>query len=207
MKLLFTTIFFFGLTLSGLGQTQTLALYKTSPYPSDTSFYLTIQKDHTGISFVFPVQEGDTYYTYKKDSTLEEDHFRSTQAIYGPYKFKKVKGKILFQDKNISPDYRDLYELTTKEHFSPDLFSSSTDSYNISNVLLDSNALLPIGNITIPCFKFFQILSGHNSFLDKYYRIVYVDKVNLLPCTIEYYKDKDCKQLTQLVFVKSYKIL
>ena len=129
------------------------------------------------------------------------------QPIYGPYKFKKVKGKILFQDKNISPQYRDLYELTTKEHFSPDLFSSGTDSYIILNKMLNSSTLLTIGNTKVPCFKFFQTLSGHNPVLDKYYRIVYIDKANLLPCRMETYADKDCKKLDKVVFMKTYEML
>ena len=127
--------------------------------------------------------------------------------FFGPYKFKKVKGKILFQDKNISSEYRDLYELSVKEHFSPDLFSSSTDSYSILNKLMDSNALLLIGNTKVPCYKFFQTLSGHNSVLDKYYRIVFVDKANLLPCRTETYADKDCKKLQQVTFINTYEIL
>lgn len=206
MRLLFTTIFFISLATRGFSQTKTLVLFKTSS-KSDTSLYLTIKKGLEGIIFVFPFQEGQQYYTLKGDSTLEKHRFSDHQPIYGPYKFKSSKGKILFQDKNISHEYRDLYEISTKEHFSPDLYSSSTDSYNILNELVDPNALLLIGGTKVLCFKFFQTLSGHNSVLDKYYRIVYIDKANLLPCRSETYADKDCKKLEQVTFMKTYQVL
>ena len=196
-----------GYGLSGMSQANTLTLFRSLPNQTDTSLYLTIQKDQMGVSFVFPLEQGEPYYISKNDSTLEKHHFPNTQSRYGPYKFKKIKGRILFQDKNINVQFRDLYEISTKEHFSPNLYSSSTDSYDILNMLLDSNCLLTIGSKKVPCFKFFQILSGHNSLLDKHYQILYVDKANLLPCRTESYADKDCKNLVQVVFMKSYTIL
>ena len=143
------------------------------------------------------------YYTYREDSTLEKHVIPDSQSIFGPYKFKRIRAKILFQDKNSDKKYRDLYELSGQEHLSPNLFSSGTDSYSITTKLLDSNILLNINNINVPCFKFLQYTTGylHSS---KYYNVLYINKNNFLPCRIESYFDKELKQVVSIIFMKSY---
>ena len=195
-------VFFVGNLLC---QTKSVELfYVSSENYDDTTLFLTMEKSSKGISFVFPVREGLVMYTVRNDSILKSDTIPDIQSIYGPYKFKKTAKKILFQNKNISRRYRDLYELTLQEHLSPYLFSSSADSYNIQNRLLDSNAFINIDGVSIACFKFFQVGSDHNPVHDKYYKILYIDKHNLLPFRIEHYLDRKCTWLRSVVFAKTY---
>jgi hypothetical protein len=183
-------------------QNAVLHLYETAASKNDTSLYVTIQKANKGISFVFPVVEGDNYYTLK-DSVFEKHSFPSHQTIFGPYSFKRTKDGILFQDKNTGNRYRGLYNFSEVEHLAPDLFSSATDSYNITTALLDSNATVPIEERSVSCYKFLQIITGHNPIRDKTYRVLYIDKANLLPCRMEYYSDKERRKLEKTIFLKS----
>ena len=200
---LFLCILLFSFSLFGLCQTKSLTLYQNDSNKTDTSLYLTIQKNNKDISFVFPAGEPHPYYTLRSDSTWEEHPIPPDTPVFGPYKFKKAAEKILFQDKNVSSKYRDLYELSDKEYLSPDLFSSSTDSYTILTRLLDADALVSVGGSKVKCYKFSQLTTDHYSNY-KYHRILYVDKVNLIPCRIEFYADKDCTILQTTVFIKEY---
>jgi len=200
----FLVVIFSLLSLRTLCQTQTLYSYQLGAFGIDTSLFVTIQKGAHGISFIFPVQKGMAIYTIKNDTIVESGRIPDNQSIYGPYKFKKKKNKIVFQDKNISNKLRALYELIDSVHLCPYLFSTSTDSYIIKNKLVDKNATLNIGETKLDCFKFFQVYSGHNPIRDIYYRVLYLDKASLIPLRIENYDDKECKYLNSVVFAKEY---
>lgn len=204
MRLLIVNIAFCILSSNVLCQLKEMELYWVKSSDNDTTLFVTIQKNSDGISFVFPYVEGVEYYIYENDSTKTTHRLPGHQSIYGPYKFKLTRKKILFQDKNIRRKFRDLYLLTDSIHSSPDLFSTSTDSYNRHSRLLDLNAVIQIDTIRLPCFKFFQVYYGHNPVYNKYYRILYLDKTSLLPVRIENYYDKDCKYLRSSVCAKKY---
>ena len=204
MRFLFINFLLFYTTVNVFCQADSINLFYTSLETGDTTLFVIIKKTHQGALFVFPYEKGVEYFTFRPDSTLEKHRLPGSQSIYGPYKFKKRKNKIVFQDKNISKKYRDFYKLTDSLHLVPYLFSTSTDSYNIRNKLLDSNAVIDIGGISLKCFKFLQIHYGHSQSYDKYYRIVYIDKQSFLPFRIERYLDKECTWLKSVVFAKEY---
>lgn len=203
MRFLFLLSLFISLTEKSSCQNKSLILFRIVPGELDTALYLTVRQSPKGFLFEFPAVETQPLYILKKDSTFEKIQSEAYQSVFGPYKFKWEKDKILFLDRKIGKKYRDLYELSNKEHLAPNLFSSNTDTYNIPTQLLDSTVSLMIGQNELPCFKFFQQVSGHNPFNDKYYRIVYIDKATYLPYRIETYVDNKCQKLMSIIFSKS----
>ena len=104
----------------------------------------------------------------------------------------------MFKDLSKSQKLFDLYNVNYEKFLAPDLFSTSTDSYNIATTLLDSNCVIFSGNNTVKCYKYLQVIEGR---FDNMYRVIYVGKKNLLPCRIENYNDKELKRLLSEIFV------
>jgi hypothetical protein len=168
-------------------------------YPEgDSSYYFSIVKGKNGFKFVFK-ENIFTYYILKDSVNLLFDTIteRNTPE-YGPYVLKLRGNKIIYKAIGRDKKFHDLYDLSGKEHLSPDLFSTS-NSYSILNQLSDSMVILNLNNQQINCYKFLQKRTGHNP-LDFRYSILYINKKTLLPCKFEYYVSCDLTQKKEEIY-------
>jgi hypothetical protein len=184
------------LTLTANSQVDSFHLYKIETNKADTSLFVTIVKSSMGYSFVFP-RNVQYYYTLADTSGLDKHVLDTSRTIYGPYKFVKKNSQILFQDKNISTKFRDLYSVSNQNFLAPNLFSSSTDSYSIDCRLVDSNATVLIGRNAVSCYKFSEIQDWVYS---KSYSMLYIDKKTFLPVKIEGFTDYTYNHVSYKIF-------
>ena len=175
-----------------------LRLYSKKENNNDTTYAFSVVKQKEGYLFVFPEDTTVAYKQINQHGLRFDTILLRTQSSFGPYKFIRQGKKILFKDISRAKRFEDLYEIKGIEFYSPELFSTNTDSYNILTQMLDSNSVVQIGANRVVCFKYLQILDYHYK---KTYRVLYINKKSLLPYRLEYYNDSTLKTLLREVFV------
>lgn len=165
---------------------------------NDTTYCFSIYKNSGAYKFIFPETVSSYFILKDSVSMIYDTVSERRRSVFGPYIFFRKRNRIQFKDLSRSRKPADLYLIAYNEEFlAPDLFSSSTDSYNIMTQLIDSNIVLKIGNNKFNCFKFLQIEKYDNI---RQYSVVLIDKGSLLPLKFEYYKDKELKQVSKEIF-------
>lgn len=185
-------------SLSAQKGDELFKFYSKDFVKNDTTYCFSILKHNRVYKFVFP-ETVSSYFILKDSFNMIFDTVSERRrSVFGPYIFFRRKNRIQFKDLSRSRKPADLYLIKYNEEFlAPDLFSTSTDSYNISTQLIDSSIVLKIGNNIFKCLKYLQIENYDNH---RQYSIAFIDKRSLLPLKYEYYKDKELKQINNEIF-------
>ena len=141
-------------------------LYERNCQTNDTTEFCSIVGDSKGYKFVFPAKEMISYRLKDSLNKAYDTIKESFSSLYGPFVFVKRKGKIMFKDLSKSRKLFDLYNINYRQFLAPELFSSSTDSYNIFTNLLNSSSATPFNTLYLLVGKclfihsFINLLSG-----------------------------------------------
>ena len=175
-----------------------LTLYQRNVQANDTTEFCIIVSDSQSHTFFFP-ERIDVTYQLKDSINMVYDTIRERFVFsHGPYEFVKKDDKIMFKDLRRSKKLSELYDLNSEEFLAPNLFSTSTDSYDIPTTLVDRESVITVGRNSVKCYKFLQVMEGR---FDNQYRLVYIEKKSFLPFRMEYYKDKELKKLLTEIFI------
>lgn len=164
----------------------------------DTIHFSTIKKGSKGYMF-FMAEKSNFYFKLKDSIKKSYDTVKEVTSIsYGPYAFLKKGKKLVFREVNKGRKFRELYELSEKPAYAPELFSSSPDSYSLLTYLIGSKILLETDIDVFHCYKFSQRIGEKDIGV---FRILYIDSDSLLPIKLEYYSDSSFKNLKSEIIV------